>query len=243
MHDAQTLSHTDNHHCGAGFLLTLSPVQAAPISLLPTKWNMISSVFHDSDGSGYHTFVGGGRETLLQFDLFGHSRRSHYQLGRADDVYGPLTSELASQPARLRVPATSSWAWAPAERGPLITASPGRRSGLSRREQRRHLGLSLLQRDGLLPHRRPGRPPVEITPRRLPPSHSEDPDSLHGHPRPGRPPSLDVARARGMVAGCPKLARWPQANDGWLLTIMLRPPIIIRQAALLGSIQPRRFIM
>jgi len=54
----------------AGLLAGVSPLGAAPVSLLPTQWNFISNVFPtDSDGGGYHTFVGGGREALLQFDL------------------------------------------------------------------------------------------------------------------------------------------------------------------------------
>jgi hypothetical protein len=40
------------------------------VALLPTQWNFISNVFPaNSDGEGYHTFIGGGREALLQFDF------------------------------------------------------------------------------------------------------------------------------------------------------------------------------
>ena len=53
-----------------GLLMTFSPARAAMVALLPTQWNFIASVFPtDSDGEGYHTFIGGGREALLQFDL------------------------------------------------------------------------------------------------------------------------------------------------------------------------------
>jgi hypothetical protein len=55
----------------AGFLTVAARLSAAPTALSPVQWNMIQngSFTANSDGTGYHSFSGGGKESLLQFDF------------------------------------------------------------------------------------------------------------------------------------------------------------------------------
>ena len=67
-----------NHHrfwnvmAALGCLATLPSSRADTIAILPTQWNTIyNGAATTANGSGYHMFVGGGREGLLEFDVTG----------------------------------------------------------------------------------------------------------------------------------------------------------------------------
>jgi len=217
-----------------GFLLTLSPVQAAPISLLPTKWNMISSVFPtNSDGSGYHTFVGGGRETLLQFDLSGipagatiNSAVLTMYMDRSQ------VSSPANQPVFV-YRATSSWGMGTSGAGAVdngITGGGGQ-------------GYPVANNDATWAYRfYNATTPAASTPWTTAGGDYAATASAYslvgsgfpttGTPGPGAAPFSRTWSGAGMVADVQSWLDGLQANDGWLLTDYASATIIHRQAAL-----------
>jgi hypothetical protein len=229
----------------AGVMLRASHLHAqTSLTLIPTQWNTIYSLSPTfSDGDGYHMFVGGGRESLVDFDLSqipANAVIDSVSLSMYMDR-STASGSAATQPIFI-YRLTSSWGMGTSGAGQVDQAINGGGGTL----------FAASQNDATWDDRfyNASNPSASI------PWNSAGGDYVAsasaytqvgtGIPATSTPgpggPLLAIWSGSGLISDVQDWVAGTSANDGWILTDYASPAAYPPSGNTLGSDAPRRFI-